>query len=780
MKEKDIQALIDGTATIPYRITILEDNIVLTEKDIISTTYEDYRYVDTATICIGQFVARTISGTIKYRDDINIEDKEIKVEIGIKNDGEPTYYSLGNFLITKPSDDDVKDVIEFKGMDYTKKFNKKFDDSGIKYPITAIDLAQYCCKQCGVEFAFRMFNNYDFEIENNQYDSDTTYRDVMKDIGKLAYSWVRIGWDNKCYIDFNVDSYSDVKEYNTITTHNYYDLSLQKQKYGPVNRVIIGMSNVEGENVVVEDTASIENNGLCEIKIMDNNLTYTPELREKVKYSAETLFGLEFYPLEINTTGHPWLTGKQAVIINGTNGTQYKTIPFDRTIEYQGHIKTKLTSKADSKVETEYKNTNTLENDVKKTRYIVDKDNQRITQLVENVSQYDSKISTLETSISGIEAKVEEVADLIREVDGREHVTIENAYEGNLVSLSIHGEFIPIFPYNSLYPTNTLYPKKDYCILTIENSENKKEIKLPFTNLLEKDGIYDEFIVEQSGKCYIIKRLSISENNDIIVKEKEDIINLENLEIPIFDGDNTISIDNANLYLDVKYATKNDLSETFATKLELSSSIKLTNESINLKVSKNDLVSEINQSADEIRITGNRFVVEADNLSIDRDGTLSANGVNLSGRLRTYSDNNKLAIDMNGTSLYLYDWYGEQDVKSGGVGSLHNKSTGENGVGMWTENEGDFIALGYKTLDSSTQIKTLMRFDKNSNDPPYVANTASGTLFANNPEGGLIVKNGFIKNWGIKGYTGTCRATLDDVTSVLEVKDGLIVNYYWE
>ena len=98
MTDSDKQALINGTATIPYRITVLGDteteNVILTEEDIVSTTYEDYRYVDTATICIGQFVARTISGELKnVNNALEIENKEIKVELGVKTDTSTNYYS---------------------------------------------------------------------------------------------------------------------------------------------------------------------------------------------------------------------------------------------------------------------------------------------------------------------------------------------------------------------------------------------------------------------------------------------------------------------------------------------------------------------------------------------------------------------------------------------------------------------------------------------------------------------------------------------------------------
>ena len=248
MTDSDKQALINGTATIPYRITVLGDteteNVILSEEDIVSTTYEDYRYVDTATICIGQFVARTISGELKnVNNALEIENKEIKVELGVKTDTSTNYYSLGNFLITAPTDDDVKEKTSFEAMDYTKKFNQEFDGTGLSFPCTVLQLAQYCCNKCGVELATTTFTNSNFIVPNNQYETGDTYRKVMQDIGKLAYSWVRIGWDNKCYIDFDVPT-TVANDYDKIGLNNYYDLSLQKEIFGPVNRVVIGMTDV--------------------------------------------------------------------------------------------------------------------------------------------------------------------------------------------------------------------------------------------------------------------------------------------------------------------------------------------------------------------------------------------------------------------------------------------------------------------------------------------------------------------------------------------------------
>lgn len=449
MNETDKQALINGSATIPYRITILgdteSDNEVLTEYDIVNTTYEDYRYVDTATLCIGQFVARTISGELMNpNNSIIMENKEIKVELGVKTESSTNYYSLGNFLITKPSDDAVKDKTSFEAMDYTKKFNKEFDATGITFPCTALQLAQYCCQKCGVELGSTSFTNSSFIIDSNQYETGDTFRKVMQDIGKLAYSWVRIGWDNKCYIDFSFSS--TVADTDKIGTSNYYDLTVQSEQFGPVNRVVIGMTDIEGENVVLEDSTSIEQNGVCELQIMDNNLTYTPELRQQAITSANKLFGLSFVPVEINTTGHPWLLGNETVEIEKLDGTKIKTIPFDRTIEYAGHIKTKLVSKADTKTETEYKNPGTLETAIKQTRIIVNKQEQEISQVIQQQESQTEIINSVQDSIDNLTEQINENIIIYR---GNEVPTLDNYPANEWTTTELKDDHVGDLYYNT-------------------------------------------------------------------------------------------------------------------------------------------------------------------------------------------------------------------------------------------------------------------------------------------------------------------------------------------
>lgn len=602
-----------------------------------------------------------------------------------------TYYYLGKYLVTKPTTDDVKSKTTFEALDYTKKFNKKFDPSGITFPCTAFELADYCCKKCGVYLDADTFTNADFEIKNNQYDSDATYRNVMQDIGKLAYSWVRINDNNDCVIDFNVPTEDDFNEFNKITGSNYYDLSRKEKAYGPVNRVVIGLSDIEGENVTVEDTDSINKNGVCELKVMDNNLTYTPELRAKASEGAKRLFGLTYFPLEITTTGHPWLEGNDLIEITTPDGNTFTTLPFDRTLTYAGHIKTKITSKGDTALETAYKSTPSMESEIKRTRYIVDKDGQRITELVEKSTKQDQQISELTVSVDNIESKVSQISDLTREVTSDGKLLITNSQSGYLLGFKIYGDImLPLFPRNNLYPSDTLFPKSSDYVMAIKYQENgedrTKEIKLPFDYLLVKDDIYDEFVIDSDGNCYTIRRLQILDDGTIDKLEQEVRIDYDNLKIPVYEGDNEYSIISYNPTIYAKYVVKSDLTDTFATKVEVNSKILQTRDQIELSVTKtisdetntNALISKINLSPGQIALEGT--VTTNGNFKVLKDGSIEATNGTFSGNI--FLPQGGKVIGGNGllTNLQFssygkyngYDWNGvfAYDEWSGGTSQI--------------------------------------------------------------------------------------------------------------
>ena len=65
--------------------------------------------------------------------------------------------------------------------------------------------------------------------------------------------------------------------------------------------------------------------------------------------------------------------------------------------------------------------------------------------------------------------------------------------------------------------------------------------------------------------------------------------------------------------------------------VKMQSSITQTAQSINTKVSKGDVVSEINQSAEEISLKGNRVVIQSDKFKLNADGTIQSTGGSIGG-----------------------------------------------------------------------------------------------------------------------------------------------------
>lgn len=460
MLEEDKLALKESTAAIRCKIIVkatdtlpeivLTDGFELNENEYPSIkdwTYTDERYVPQKGF-IGQFVARTLEGNLQnISEDFNIEGREIELLLGVVNIGsrftyietsdgvrliteqgefiilsdlgedETNWYSYGNFIVTNPEDNEVSDNTKFEAMDYTKLFNKKFDgdftnddfpqslntivfvDETTGQPqgsVTALWLMEYTCAQAGVEFGQDYFTNSDFEINFNSFQGGETCRDVVKEIAKLAFSWARIDWDNKCYIDFGEGATTFAARNNeTIDNNQYYSLETKKEIYGPINRVYIGMSGIDGETLMVaEDIASVEEYGEKPLYIYDNPLTYSPELREIIETngSANKLLGLTYTQLKSETVGHPWLKGNEQITFVDMDNEIRPTYAFNKTLNYTGHIKSTIDTMGESEVEETLAYNSEVIRSIKNATILVEKHEGRITETTKNVSTIEDNL----------------------------------------------------------------------------------------------------------------------------------------------------------------------------------------------------------------------------------------------------------------------------------------------------------------------------------------------------------------------------------------------------
>lgn len=394
-----------------------EEEIVLTEDNSVKDwTYDDDRLVPDQGF-VGQFVARTLTGNLQdISEDFNIEDRELELRLAIVSLGEnPTenWYSLGTFYVTKPENNDVSDNTKFESLDKTILFNADFNYNYVStnFPssfatlcetnvgITAINLAKYVCEQVGVTFGTTSFVNDDFLISSNQFVSGDSCRDVMKAIAQLAYSWVYIDWDDKCYIPTIEKDTTVVTDIDTMDSDEYFTLTLQKTNYGPVNKVSVGLSTVDGERIENTDTTSIQQHGETEIDIFDNPITYNTSLRSQVIEGSDILFGIEFTPLDVETIGHPWVKGYKLICVDDTSGNKKYTLPLNNKIKYTGHIRSVISSVIDTKTESAKGYNKKLYKDLQNVYIELDKQQGIITEVVSKTKALDDGLSSLETLV---------------------------------------------------------------------------------------------------------------------------------------------------------------------------------------------------------------------------------------------------------------------------------------------------------------------------------------------------------------------------------------------
>jgi len=454
--DSDKESFQNGNAVILTKIIVspgTENEIVLTERDCVKTwDYTDERYIPDTHTFIGEFIARELSGELQnISDDFNIENKQIELQMGVMAFGHNEYlietdenedvlvteqtndsllrdlddikiknyanidvhwYSLGTFNVLEPEDDEVADNTKFEAMDLTLQFNAKFDatytsetfetsfedsfTSGDYF--TAGELAAYVCEQVGITLATTTFTHNDYVIDSNQFTSGDSCRDVMKAIAKLAFGWCRIGWDDKLYIDEISLDFENIDEYNVITNNHYYSLTTEKEKYGDINRIVIGMSSVQGQDASVSDDTDIAENGIKELDILDNPITFDLAHRQTAIVGANRLLGLNYIPFKMETLGHPWLKAKDPIKIKDMENNYKYSYPFSLAIHYTGHIKTTVTAENMTEAEVRLQYDKSLYETLRQMSIIINRETGEIVTLNSRIQATEDGLSSLETT----------------------------------------------------------------------------------------------------------------------------------------------------------------------------------------------------------------------------------------------------------------------------------------------------------------------------------------------------------------------------------------------
>lgn len=391
-----------------------ENTIITGSDNLVSFTISDDCYSNDR--FIGTTICKEINVQLLDIDrEYKLENKEILASVGVKfNSGMPEYQYMeyeyteyvpfGNFIILKDESKEVSGKNKFKGYDYMIKFNKKYSDNIVEYPITLKNYLISLCSQVGVELGSETLVNEDYEILGNPFTNNQDCRTVLSSIAQLCGGFAKIGRDNKLYI-ITLNKETSVE---TLEKENYNEITLN-EKFGEVNSLVLRLSQAEGENTTQEDAESIAEFGRTEIVIADNPFLINSSERELVIADLfSTLNKLVYTPFKSIYYGFPWLDSGDRIIVKDYGDNENISYVFNHTFTFDGSFEGKIETESLTKTQTAYKNLVDVKSAFKNVEFKVDKINNEISTLIESQEGNIDQFTTLNQTIDNISLTVSE------------------------------------------------------------------------------------------------------------------------------------------------------------------------------------------------------------------------------------------------------------------------------------------------------------------------------------------------------------------------------------
>ena len=178
----------------------------------------------------------------------------------------------------------------------------------------------------------------------------------------------------------------------------------QLEKYGPVNSIVLSRSG-ESDNVYLQDEESIQANGLCELKIVDNQIMNWNDRSDYLPEILDKLDGLEYYINDFVSTGIAYLDLCDRYNVKIGDNT-YSCVMLNDELEVTQGLVENIHTDMPEETETDYTKADKTDRRINETWIIVNKQENNITSLTR-------KIETIETLQEDIYTK-EQVNQLVQ------------------------------------------------------------------------------------------------------------------------------------------------------------------------------------------------------------------------------------------------------------------------------------------------------------------------------------------------------------------------------
>lgn len=329
------------------------------------------------------------------------------------------YVDFGNYIVyevEKQEDTNSYSITCFDKMLYSMI---EYTGLSITYPITIRDYIKTICNGIGLEFANEndTFPNHDKLIEKELFLAEDgnslgyTYRDIFDQLAQVTASIICLNSNNAVEIRFPNETGDTIDEEYLKNVNVKFG-----EKYGPINTIVLSRAG-ESDNIYLDDPKSVELNGRCELKIIENQIMNFNNRNEFIPDILEKLNGLEFYLNDFSSTGIVYYDIYDKYNIQIGDMT-YPCIMFnDEILITQGLEEIIFTNLPEGST-TDYTKADKTDRKINQTYIIVDKQNGEIESL-------SSSVTTISTTTGN------QYQDLLKKFDGytpqSDFATLENS-----------------------------------------------------------------------------------------------------------------------------------------------------------------------------------------------------------------------------------------------------------------------------------------------------------------------------------------------------------------
>ena len=566
--------------------TTQTDKIILNGKEykINNVEYIDDTYLDGN--IFGTAIAKQLSFEIEA---CNIEKQEFEYLTGIKVNGVIQWISLGNFITQDVQESDTIGMIKVEAMDYMLKTNIVYK-SLLHYSdgtVTLYDVLQEACSIAGLNLGTLSITNGNFIVDSNQFEEGTLVRQVIQAVAQMSGTVAKIKQNNSLYL-INPNQVNSVSK--VFNTHDYYNIDI-KRYTRPINTLILGMKDVEGENVALRDETSVAQYGENKIVFNDNPFAYTEEKRTQLITALfNAIKGFEYKSYEIKGQSYPYMETLDKIQFKDKNENTYNSYIFRFNYKSPNGLESTTEAPSITDATVKYENIMGAEEIAKRTELIVDKQNQKITSVIENVGVQDQKIARVTQTVDELNSKISDIADITTSLESNsaklEFTDINQSEPIRVVIHPLGINIAKLHPHTGLKPRVGLKLTTRTIRFTNTKTDEVFEYEIPADLLYYDNENYDEFILDyDSQTCIINKKCKWNNDGSVGLLSSGVTRKYTYPKIELTDGDYTVQLIQYNAgYLFVRLMAQNIYTTQFATKAEVNSDIRQTVDNINLSV----------------------------------------------------------------------------------------------------------------------------------------------------------------------------------------------------